>query len=813
MVGGASQIRSGHGARSTRPFVTGFALGLIAAAWGLHRLPEPVPLMPGPILALFLAAAGVSLGLRRLGYPGLWPWTLALGALLAWGLVQQNTDTWLEHALPPALAGEEATVFATIISLPEHGERRSRFRIRVAATRSGPEAFRARELLVSTYPARPDLEAGSHGYMTLRLRPARGPANPGGFDRAGWYYREGLHGSATLLDFEALEDARAPRIQDARWRAGLHRMRGALRERLEQAAPGLRHPGLVQALVIGDRQGMTDEEWQAFLRTGTNHLMAISGLHVGLVAGFVGLLAGLAWSGLVPVQARIRKPAFMALAGLAGAALYAALAGFSIPTQRALIMLAAFMAALLWRREAFAWRGLMLAAIAVVLWRPTSVLAPGFWFSFGAVAVILLLLQGRSGRPGWRAAGSIQVMLALAMLPLSLAWFQLGSWVAPVANLVAVPVISLLVLPLLLVGAGLAALWAPLGQPFLHLGDGILMLLVGLLDGLSHVPVLVDERRVPLAASLLGGVAVLVALLPRLRLAAPWVVLAGIALALPMRPQIDAGSVRALLLDVGNGQSLLLQTRHHALLWDAGPGRAGGYSAGDQIVIPSLRAEGVRRLDRMILSHEHAAHSGGAAAVRATLPVGEVLRRRPQGPGERPCEAGEVWEWDGVDFEILHPPAGWDGSASASCVLAVETAGGVRLVLTGGLGGLGEAVLMQEGAEQRSSDLLVVPRGAGADSLSRGWLQDARPAMAWASTDAQGRGLAGAARQRLDRACVPLQGTGRQGALRLEADTELKVGPGHRAGSRRLWRPAPDAGAPLPPGCPRGPETAGGLVE
>nr|WP_051045151.1 MULTISPECIES: DNA internalization-related competence protein ComEC/Rec2 [unclassified Thioalkalivibrio] len=727
-------------------------------------------------------------GLRFFRLRAMKAWTMALGMLVAWGLVFTTASAWLDRTLTPALSGEEVTVLATVTSLPEHAGHRSRFRVTIEATEAGPGAFRATELLVSAYPGRPEVRPGTRAVMTLRLRPAAGPANPGGFDRAGWYYREGLHGSATLIDLKGT-NAVSEGKGTTPWRARLHGARAWLRERVESAAPDLRHPGLVQALVIGDRQAMTDEEWHAFLRTGTNHLMAISGLHVGLVAGFVGLLAAGLWRSLLPLQRRLRRAAFIALASLSGALVYAALAGFSIPTQRALIMLAAFMAALLWRREAFAWRGLMLAAIAVVLWQPTSVLAPGFWFSFGAVAVILMLLQGRSGRPGWREAGSIQVMLALAMLPLSLGWFQLGAWVAPLANLVAVPVISLLVLPVLLLGAGLAAVWVPLGYPLMHAGDAVLALLVAVLDGLSGLPVLVDERRVPLAASLLGGLAVVMAMQPRLRRAAVWILLAGLALVLPMRPDLESGAVRAHMLDVGNGQSVLLQTRHHNLLFDAGPGRAGGYSAGEQIVVPALRAVGVRHLDRLILSHEHAAHAGGAAGVRSAMPVAETLRRAPTGPRERACEAGERWQWDEVDFEVLHPPPGWDGSASASCVLAVETAGGVRLLLTGGLGGLGEAVLMRNGPERRASDLLILPRGAGADSLSRGWLRDAPPLRAWASTDAQGRGLPDAVRARLGSACIPLRETGVEGALQVLADSDLHVASGYRVRDRRLWQP------------------------
>ncbi|WP_081616645.1 DNA internalization-related competence protein ComEC/Rec2 [Thioalkalivibrio sp. ALJ16] len=775
----------------------GFTLGLLATAWWLHRLPEPLTLSSG----VGLVVAGIALiAVAGRAFRRAWAGpvlAMVLGATLAWLVVTAGASQWLQHVLGPELAGEEVTVLGTVTSLPEHGDERSRFRITVDAVEAGPETFRARELLVAAYPGRPEVGAGDYGRMTLRLRPAAGPSNPGGFDRAGWYYREGLHGSATLQAFEFVPGAR-PAAREAAARAQLHRKREALRTRLERAAPDLRHPGLVQALIIGDRQAMTTLEWQAFLRTGTNHLMAISGLHVGLVAGFSALLAGWLWVWLPMVQSLARKAAVMGLVGLAGAALYAALAGFSIPTQRALIMLAAFMVAIWWRRGPVAWRGLMLAAVAVVLWQPASVLAPGFWFSFGAVAVILLLLHGRGAKPGWREAGAVQVMLALAMLPLSLAWFQLGSWVAPVANLLAVPVISLLVLPLLLVGAGMAVLWAPLGRPFLHAGDELLAILVRILMELARIPVLVDERQVPVAASVLGGVAVLLALQPRLRSALPWLLLAGLALVLPLRPGIEYGAVRMHLLDVGNGQSVVVQTRHHTLLYDAGFGREGGYSAGEQVVAPTLRRLGVRSIDRMLLSHEHAAHAGGAPGVQAALPVDEVLRRRPQHPGERACRAGQAWEWDGVRFEVLHPPSGWDDTAAASCVLAVTSHAGVRLLLTGGLSGLGEAVFMRGPSAQRQADVLVLPRGAGMSSLSRGWLEDAPPTLAWASTDTAGRGLDVAVRERLARACVPLQETGIAGALRLDARQTLKVGPGFRASTPRLWRPAP-ADAPNPP--------------
>lgn len=773
----------------------GFVLGLLGTAWLLHRVAE-LPDLPAAVAPLALAVAGGCwLAARYAGRLAV-PAAVLTGGALAVNLVAWHATGWLGQVVTPELEGAEVTVTVRVASLPEHDARRSRFRAIVEEIHNAPSGFAAGELQVSTYPARPALRAGERRKMTLRLRPPAGHANPGGFDRAAWYYREGLHGGASLRWLGSAAGEHPGTAWRARARGHLHAARGWLRDRLEQAAPELRHPGLVHALVIGDRQGMSEAEWQAFLRTGTNHLMAISGLHVGLVAGFAGLLGARLWAWFPPVRHTVSRPAFMALTGVLGAAVYAGLAGFSIPTQRALIMLTAFMAALLWRRDAVAWRGLGLAAVAVLVLQPASVLAPGFWFSFGAVAVILLLMQGRLGRPGWREAGAVQVVLALAMLPLSLAWFQLGAWVAPLANLVAVPVVSLLALPLLLAGAGLALVWPPLASPLLHLGDGVLGALLTLLEGMAQLPHLVDQRQVPLAASLLGAVAVLLALQPRTRLAAPWIVLAGLALVLPLRPDLETGSYRVDLLDVGSGQAILVRTRGHALLFDSAWGRAGGYSAGEHVVLPALRALGVGELDKLIISHAHAGHAGGAPAIREALPVGQVLRRDPREPDEAECRAGQVWAWDGVRFEVLHPPPGWNAEAPASCVLAIEAVAG-RVLLTGGLSGLGEAVLMRESRERLASDVLVVPRGAGRDALSRGWLRQASPAVAWASTTRRGDGVSDALRERLAAACVPLQESGRDGHLWLEAGEELVVGQGRRARHRRFWEAA--TGTPFLP--------------
>lgn len=768
-------------------------LGLVAGVWGLHQLPVLPAVLVSPSTMLLPIALGlVALAwfwASRRGSPLAWLPATLLGLLAGAWLAPPHAADWSNRVLGPEWSGAEVSVQGQVVSLPEHGERRSRFRVRVTATEQGPPGLKleGRELWVSAFPPRPAVQVGDGLRLTLRLRGVEAPRNPGGFDAAGWFYREGMHGSAVARSVTPLARAQG----GAPARVAMHRLRARMQDRLERAAPELRHPGLVQALVIGNRQEMTEAEWQAFLHTGTNHLMAISGLHVALVAGFAGGLAGWLWSVAPPVR-RVRRWLFMSAVGLAAAAAYAMLAGFSIPTQRALLMLVAFTLALLSRREGAGWRALALAAAAVLIIHPPSVLAPGFWFSFGAVAVILLLLQGRIGMTGWREGLRIQVVLAVAMLPLSLAWFQLGSWIAPVGNLVAVPMVTLLVLPLLLIGALLVWWWPSAGGLFLGVGDALLALLVATLEALAGIPVLVDQRHVPVAAAVLGAVAVLLTLQPLARRLAPWIAMAALALVLPTRPDLAEGQWRVQTLDVGGGHATIVETRRHALLIDAGPGREGGFSAGDRVVVPALRASGIRSLDALVVTHEHSGHAGGVPAVLEQVPVIRLLRRdpAPDTPSER-CEEGTMWSWDDVMFEVLHPPPDWDASSSASCVIKVTGEGGTVLIM-GGLDGLGEAVMRRE-HPGFAVDVLVAPRTSNPRALHDDWLARFPPTQVWATTTADGVGLPNEARRRLAQRGIALYETGRDGAL-ATSSTQLDHASATGRPRTRFWHP-PASGA------------------
>ena len=753
------------------------ASGVVAGALSLHLLPM-LPSLPWALVS----AASLMLIWHRFSRPfGGW--------LLGFAVAGMSGAVWLERAVPEGLAGAEVEVVGTVVGIPDHSPRRTRFRMDVAEVLAGPEGFQATRLQVTRFPVEPTLAPGDRIRVVLRLRPPRGLHNPAGFDYGSWLYREGIHGLASVRgELEVLER------NTLVWQSGdLHRIRARVRDAMLESYPGARHPGVMQALVIGERGAMEREEWRRFLQTGTNHLMAISGLHVGLVAGFVLLIARWLWRVLPWLQRTVPLGLFGLAGAVTAASLYAALAGFSIPTQRALIMLVLVSTAVLLQRDPLSWRIYGAALILVVLLMPANVLAAGFWFSFGAVALILLLLQGRVRRADPVIWLRILVVLAVALIPLSLAWFQLGAWIAPLANLIAVPVISFPVLPPLLAGAGLALIWAPLGTPLLWWADSWLSWLLRVLEILLAVPVAASEMAVPWAGVLLATIGVVFLLLPHPHRYLPWVVLACVPLFLPSSPRLAEGDFRAEMLDVGQGLAVVVRTRNHALVYDAGPAWEDGFDTGAAVVLPALRRQGIHHVDRIVVSHEHMDHRGGVAAVVAGISVGDILSRRGAShPNEEPCEAGRGWKWDGVSFGVVHPPPYWDEGNAASCVLTVQGRNG-RLLLTGDVEGLGESVLVRSSVDGKlATDVLLVPHHGASGALSRGLLEAAAPAVAWVSTGFDNRfgHPAPDVRGRLDEHCVPMFDTAERGMLWLETDSDgVRLGPGSRVERRRFWHP------------------------
>lgn len=488
------------------------------------------------------------------------------------------------------------------------------------------------------------------------------------------------------------------------------------------AADRARHPDasrFIRALALGDTRALDDADWQVLRANGLTHLIAISGFHVGLVAGGFALFArGLWW--LWPGLAR-RWPAPLpaAAAGAFGAALYTAVAGFALPTVRTLLMIAVVASLRLLRRPLRGADALALAAIAVLLVDPLAVLGAGFWLSFLGVAWLLWCLPPQGPRKPLRDFLSAQGVATLGLLPLCVALFGQASLAGPLANLVAVPWWSLVVVPLSLLGLALEALHLGAGAWAWRAAAWCFELSWPLFERFAASGLalwwLPEARWFALPLALLGAFWLL---LPRGVPGKTLAVLLWLPLLWPDRRLPREGEAELVVVDVGQGLSVLVRTARHALLYDMGPAVRDGFDAGERAVVPALRALGVRRLDRAVVSHGDNDHAGGLEAVRREFPVADLLAPQ-EAPvaGARPCIAGQAWRWDGVEFRVLHPGAHFPYLRNeSSCVLRVQARHGAAL-LTGDIGEVIERdLLRRDRAALRAEVVLVAHHGSGGSS-------------------------------------------------------------------------------------------------
>ena len=693
--------------------VIAFLLGVVLLQFQA-RLPDPAWLWVFPLL-----------GLAAWRWPVLHTlWWLAAG--LGWAWLQGHL--LLAQALPAALEGRDLVIEGVVASLVEQDPRRSRFVFTVEeAHDQGRLVEVPGRVRLNWYRAPVVPRAGERWRLKVRLKRPHGFMNPGGFDYEAWLFQRRIRALGYVrksTDNQRLRPASAWSLNG--WRQGL-------RERLAQQLDQAPFRGVLTALSLGERSGITAGQWQVLRDTGTTHLMAISGLHVGLVAGFAFLLGRWLWGRSAWLCLRWPKQQAAALLALIAALAYALMAGFSIPTQRALIMLGVWVLAGLWRRNPAPAEILAAALLLVLLRDPLAVLAAGFWLSFAAVAVILYVHAGYRGGAGpWWRWGRIHVLIALGLLPLTALFFQQQSLVSPLANLLAVPWVSLLVTPLTLAGSLLSLLWPAAGGLLLNLADQAMQWLWQALAMLASWPFARLELPVAGAASLflaLAGVAVL--LLPR-GLPGRW--LGGVMLLpllFPRSPRPEPGEAWFTLLDVGQGLAAVVRTERRVLVFDTGPRFSAGFDTGAAVLVPFLRRQGLSRLDMLVISHADNDHIGGAESLLRALPARRVLSSRPDrlpGHPAEACRQGMQWQWDGVDFAFLHPGGKAAGRAGndASCVLRVR-AGGKTLLLPGDIEAGAERQLLARYAGRLRADILVAPHHGSRTSSSPAFARAVAP--------------------------------------------------------------------------------------
>lgn len=655
----------------------------------------------------------------------------------------------LADALPPEWEGRDIRLIGVIAELPQGGERGLRFTFDVEQVLT-PGATVPAHISLTWYDDEKEpgfgrnsrsVGAGERWRLAVRLKRPHGSINPHGFDFEQWALERNIRATGYVRESED-DLLLAEMVEQVPYR--IERLRQTIRENFLRVLSRHEYRGVLVALAVGDQRAIPREQWKIFTRTGVNHLMSISGLHVTMVSGLLFTLMYALWrrSRRLVMWLPARKAAV--LAGLAAALGYALLAGFAIPAQRTVYMLAV-VALALWRgRFTSATTVLAWALLTVVLLDPWAVLAPGFWLSFGAIGLILLISTGRIGKTTWLTEWiRVQWAITLGLVPLLLAMFQQVSLVSPLANAIAIPLVSLVVVPLTLLGA------LPPLEFLLLPAHAVLSACMRALAWLGDMPQAVWNQHAPVPWAVGAGlVGVVWMLLPGrfgwgLGLTAGFpsrwlgiIALLPIFFVLPGRPA--RGDLWLTVLDVGQGLAVVARTENHTLLYDTGPGFNSEADSGSRIITPFLRAEGIQYLDTMIVTHSDSDHSGGALSVLEAVPVKRLVSSLDAGhpiqlaaEEKERCVEGQSWSWDGIRFDVLNPPERSYGRSGVktnalSCVLKITTAHGSAL-LPADIERKTEYELLENHSVALGSTVLLAPHHGSRTSSSKEFVRQVDP--------------------------------------------------------------------------------------
>ncbi len=631
----------------------------------------------------------------------------------------------LSEELPKDWEQKSITLIGVVATLSEVTERGERFQFdleKVLTKGAQVPKHISLNYYRETQSAKPEnapsltnyFHAGERWQFTVRLKRPHTTYNPHGFDFEAWALAENIRATGTIRNKSGYK-----KLNNFVWKPSfstvgyfIEQAREKAGNRITQTLVNKPYSGVIRALVVGDDSQISQADWNVYLRTGVNHLMSISGLHITMLAGLAFAIAAFVWRRFPALVMRMPTRKAATIFGFFVAVLYALLAGMSVPTQRTLYMLITFALALLFGRNLAISRALAIALIVVVLLDPWAVIAPGFWLSFGAVVLIAYVTVARLQPPSaFKSAINTQWAIMLGLLPLLIGMFGQVSIVSPLANVFAIPVISLLVVPLAILGSVIPVDFV------LHASHFVLTICMQGLNWLSNLPTW-QQAAPSMWAMLVAMFGVGWLLLPR-GFPQRWL---GLVLLLPLffvsLPKLAEGEMQVAVLDIGQGLAVVIKTKSHTLLYDAGPRYSAQSDAGGRIVIPFLRGEGVKKLDGFIISHNDVDHSGGASSVLAQAPVTWLassfdLSEIDKSSKHVKCFAGQRWQWDQVDFEVLSPS--WESYENVnltdnnrSCVVKISSQLG-SLLLTGDIEKEAEAALLQANTHELHSDVLIAP--------------------------------------------------------------------------------------------------------
>ena len=676
--------------------------GVVAFFLGILLLYQ-LPVLPDGFWAIGLLPLLVILVLK----PRLRPFVLFVCGFL-WALYR--ADIILDQQLPVSLEGVDLIVDGKVEGLPRQSFRRQQVIFKVESIedfgQKRPASYRFK---LSWYDDYSQMKPGEDWSLTVRVKRPNGFMNPGGRDYEAGLFQQQINATGYVKTGKKIEQSSPAILQK------IHQWRGLIYHNLKSSQSDLN--GIIPALGLGIREDINQDMWKVLTSTGTIHLTAISGLHIGLIAGMAFFIGRWLWT--LPIVTLYWLPATKvgAIFSIIAAVIYAALAGFSIPTQRALIMVIVVMLCLLSNRQLSRFDIFSMALLSVLLFSPASIISIGFWLSFTAVAIIFYTMSGRTKTAGlWHASFKLHFILALGLSPLLLLFFGQNPLLGPLANIVAVPVIGLLITPLVLLTMLLLSVYKPAGDALIELTSTLIDSFWPFLEWVAELPYTSMEGVMPsntvFILSLLG---IAIVLMPR---GLPGRFL-GVIFFLPaILFQSDSpshGEYEFTLLDVGQGLSAVIRTKEHTLIYDTGPKFNINFDTGKAVVLPYLKSKGVSQVDKIVISHGDNDHRGGYESIVSEIVIGDTITSVPEklsGNNIRHCYSGDKWEWDGVKFEILHPDKNYyqarKNGNDRSCVLKIDN-GFRSILLTGDIEKAAEFVLVRDKNTNLNADILVAP--------------------------------------------------------------------------------------------------------
>lgn len=725
-----------------------------------------------------------------------------LSGLLLSTAVAQNQ---LSKRIATEWEGQDIILHGKVLGIPNAKEDGTRFRFKInqASLKEEPEKQIQFKGIVRLgwFQNVETINAGESWQLVARMKRPSGFLNPGGFDYEKWLFTERV--SATGYIRKSKDQNK--RLSASPWWSVNH-VRQIIHQKIQTEVEDKPSAAILSALVVAVRTQFDDEQWKLLQQTGTSHLVAISGLHIAVVAGFAFLPIMFIWGLFPSLNERVPLRVAGALTGVLFATMYAMLAGFTLPTQRALLMVVIALLALLVRRHYHSSSILAVVVVGVLLLDPLAGMTVSFWLSFLAVTLILIILNRQLEQPPSKIMQlvKLQIILSLAMLPLTLLFFGTASLLSPIANLFAIPWVSLVVVPLSLLGL----VFMPISS---FISNGIFSIAALAIDWMfagfeliansSLASITIAE--IPSVYLLSAFAGILFLLLPK-GFPAKWLGLVAILPALLFAPdKPKQGEFTFTLLDVGQGMGSVVQTANHTLIYDVGMRYSDTFDIGKLVVVPFLKSQGISHVNSMMLSHKNKDHWGGAEAVLKEINVGkvmssdtEILQETEEASSRKvtECVRGDRWQWDGVRFEVISPPQDYlQNSNNRSCVLRVFN-DHHSLLLTGDIQKKTEKLLLgfvDEGEATITSEVISVPHHGSKTSSTQAFIKAVAPKLALISAGYRNRfgHPKDKVLARYKRMGVEVMGTVNSGAIvvKFPADKVSYDVEAYREKKRRFW--------------------------